>query len=328
MKPVPDMNHVSGNTLPSDEVVSAVIDPVCGMTVNPNAAAGSYEYNGKTYYFCSTHCLHKFTEDPERFLNKSTEPMAQPIAIQREPKAAAAPVAQTYTCPMHPEVRQDKPGSCPKCGMALEPVSPQAHQQKIEYTCPMHPQIVRDKPGNCPICGMALEPRTVSLEEEENPELVDMTRRFWVGVVLTVPLLLIAMSDFVPGNPLERIVSMRVLGWVQFVLATPVVVWGGWPFFVRGWQSIVNRSLNMFTLIGLGVSVAYVFSVIAKLFPEIFPPSFRDAAGGVPVYFEAAAAITTLVLLGQVLELRARSQTGAAIKALLGSRTKDRASHP
>jgi Cu+-exporting ATPase len=202
--------------------------------------------------------------------------------------------------------------------MALEQLAPQTAAEKIEYTCPMHPQIVRDKPGNCPICGMALEPRTVSLEEEENPELVDMTRRFWVGVALTVPLLLIAMSDFVPGNPLERIVSMRVLGWVQFALATPVVLWGGWPFFVRGWQSIVNRSLNMFTLIGLGVSVAYVFSVIAKLFPEIFPPSFRDTAGGVPVYFEAAAAITTLVLLGQVLELRARSQTGAAIKALLG----------
>jgi Cu+-exporting ATPase len=202
--------------------------------------------------------------------------------------------------------------------MALERLAPQTAAEKIEYTCPMHPQIVRDKPGNCPICGMALEPRTVSLEEEENPELVDMARRFWVGVALTVPLLLIAMSDFVPGNPLERIVSMPVLGWVQFALATPVVLWGGWPFFVRGWQSIVNRSLNMFTLIGLGVSVAYVFSVIAKLFPEIFPPSFRDTAGGVPVYFEAAAAITTLVLLGQVLELRARSQTGAAIKALLG----------
>jgi Cu+-exporting ATPase len=182
----------------------------------------------------------------------------------------------------------------------------------------MHPEVVRDAPGNCPICGMGLEPRTVSLEEEKNPELVYMTRRFWVGVVLTVPLLLIAMSDLVPGNPLERIVSMRVLGWVQFALATPVVLWGGWPFFVRGWQSIVNRSLNMFTLIGLGVSVAYLFSVVAKLFPEIFPSSFRDAMGGVPLYFEAAAAITTLVLLGQVLELRARSQTGAAIKALLG----------
>lgn len=191
-------------------------------------------------------------------------------------------------------------------------------KQKIEYTCPMHPEVVRDAPVNCPICGMALEPRTVSLADEDNPELIEMTRRFWVGVVLTVPLLLIAMSDLVPGNPLERIVSMRVLGWIQFVLATLVVVWGGWPFFVRGGQSILNRSLNMFTLIGLGVAVAYVFSVIAKLFPEIFPPSFRDPSGEVPVYFEAAAAITTLVLLGQVLELRARSQTGAAIKALLG----------
>ena len=311
------MNHASGNTLPRDEVVSAVIDPVCGMSVNPNSAAGSYEYNGKMYYFCSANCLYKFREDPEGFLNKTAEPMVQPVAIQREPKAAP-PVAQTYTCPMHPEVRQDKLGSCPKCGMALEPVSPQAHQQKVEYTCPMHPQIVRDKPGNCPICGMTLEPRTITLEEEENPELVDMTRRFWVGVVLTVPLLLIAMSDLIPGNPLERIVSMRGLGWIQFALATPVVVWGGWPFFVRGWQSIVNRSLNMFTLISLGVAVAYVFSVIAKLFPEIFPPSFRDPSGEVPVYFEAAAAITTLVLLGQVLELRARSQTGAAIRALLG----------
>jgi len=282
------------------------LDPVCGMTVNPEAAAGSYEYNGKTYYFCSTHCLHKFRDDPEKFLKKPTEPKA------------ASQIAQTYTCPMHPEVRQEKPGSCPKCGMALEPVTVVAQQQKLEYTCPMHPQIVRDKPGNCPICGMALEPRTVSLEDEKNPELVDMTRRFWVGVVLTIPLLLIAMSDFVLGNLLERIVSMRTLGWIQFVLATPVVLWGGWPFFVRGWQSIVNRSLNMFTLIGLGVGVAYLFSVIAKFFPEIFPSSFRDPMGNVPVYFEAAAAITTLVLLGQVLELRARSQTGAAIKALLG----------
>ena len=206
--------------------------------------------------------------------------LSQPVGI-REASTNAASAVQTYTCPMHPEVRQDKPGSCPKCGMALEP-------------------------------------RTVSLAEEKNPELEDMTRRFWVGVVLTVPLLLIAMSEIVPGNPVEQLASMRVLGWVQFALATPVVIWGGWPFFVRGWQSIVNRSLNMFTLIGLGVSVAYVFSVIAKLFPEIFPPSFRDPSGNVPVYFEAAAAIATLVLLGQVLELRARSQTGAAIKALLG----------
>jgi Cu+-exporting ATPase len=245
------------------------LDPVCGMTVNPKAAGGSYEHNGQTYYFCSTHCLDKVRNNPEQFLNQPTRPKAAP------------PSAQTYTCPMHP-------------------------------------QIVWDKPGNCPICGMTLEPRTVTLAAETNPELAEMTRRFWVGVVLTLPLLLIAMSDLVPGNSLERIVSMRSLGWIQFVLATPVVLWGGWPFFVRGWQSIVNRSLNMFTLIGLGVSVAYIFSVIAQSFAEIFPSSFRDSSGAVPVYFEAAAAIITLVLLGQVLELRARSQTGAAIKALLG----------
>jgi Cu+-exporting ATPase len=269
-----------------DEKLLVAIDPVCGMTVDPEAA-GSYEYKGRTYYFCSTHCLHKFREDPERFLNQPAHPvMVQPVGIQHA-GAQAGP--------------RSAPGS-----------------DKITYTCPMHPEVVSDAPGTCPICGMALEPRTASLEEEVNPELVDMTRRFWVSVVLSVPLLLIAMSDFVPGNPLEQIISMPALGWVQFVLATPVVLWGGWPFFARGWQSIVNRSLNMFTLIGLGVSVAYVFSVIAKLFPNIFPTSFRDPSGEVPVYFEAAAVITTLVLLGQVLELRARSQTGAAIKALLG----------
>jgi len=319
MKPIREMNHTYSNTSPGDEVGAAVVDPVCGMTVSTDAAAGSYEYGGENYYFCSTRCQHKFRNDPERFLNRSAEPMeSEAFGIQRVPKRAAVPVAQTYTCPMHPEVRQDKPGSCPKCGMTLEPFAVTAPQQKVEYTCPMHPQIVRDKPGTCPICGMALEPRTVSLEEETNPELINMTRRFWVGVVLTIPLLLIAMSEFVPGNFLGRIISMRALGWIQFILATPVVVWGGWPFFVRAWQSVVNRSLNMFTLIGLGVAVAYVFSLIAKLFPQIFPSSFRDPSGEVPVYFEAAAVITTLVLLGQVLELRARSQTGAAIKALLG----------
>ena len=270
-----------------DEKLLVAIDTVCGMTVDPESAAGSYEYKGRTYYFCSTHCLHKFRQDPERFLNQPAHPvMVQPVAIEHAGVQAGP---------------RSAPGS-----------------DKITYTCPMHPEVVSDAPGTCPICGMALEPRTASLEEEVNPELVDMTRRFWVSVVLSVPLLLIAMSDFVPGNPLEQIISMPALGWLQFVLATPVVLWGGWPFFARGWQSIVNRSLNMFTLIGLGVSVAYVFSVIAKLFPNSFPTSFRDPSGEVPVYFEAAAVITTLVLLGQVLELRARSQTGAAIKALLG----------
>jgi len=181
----------------------------------------------------------------------------------------------------------------------------------------MHPEIVRDGPGSCPICGMALEPRTISLAEETNPELVDMTRRFWISVLLTVPLLAIAMSDLIPGRPLERVLAPSAMGWIEMVLATPVVLWGGWPFFARAWQSIINRSLNMFTLIGLGVAVAYFYSIVAQVFPGLFPESFREH-GAVPVYFEAAAAITTLVLLGQVLELKARSRTGAAIKALLG----------
>ncbi|MEP6911483.1 MAG: heavy metal translocating P-type ATPase [bacterium] len=298
---------------------ATTVDPVCGMTVNRDTAAGSYEYNGESYYFCSTHCLNKFREDPERFLVNATEARAsQPVGIQRDTKPATAAVAQTYTCPMHPEVRQDKPGSCPKCGMALEPVGVSAPQQKIEYTCPMHPEIVRDAPGNCPICGMALEPRTVTLDEEENHELTDMRRRFWVSVVLTIPLFVIGMSDLIPGAPLQRIVSPAVLPWIQFILASPVVLWGGWPFFVRAWQSVVNRSLNMFTLIGLGVGVAYGYSLVGTLFPNIFPHSFRVHGDTVPVYFEAAAVITTLVLLGQVLELKARSQTSSAIKALLG----------
>src|SRR6266568_8334226 len=253
------------------------IDPVCGMTVDPQKAAASFDYQGRTYFFCCTGCREKFKADPKRYLNPAT---AAPIGIQR--------------------------------------VHPKPLARGSEYTCPMHPQIVRDAPGSCPICGMTLEPRTVSLEEEKNPELDDMTRRFWVGVALSIPLLLIAMSEFLPGNPIERIAPMRTIVWIQFALATPVVLWGGWPFFVRFWQSIVNRSLNMFTLIGLGVAVAYVYSVIATLFPQIFPASFRDEMGTVPVYFEAAAVITTLVLLGQVLELKARSSTSAAIKALLG----------
>src|SRR6266481_1590549 len=282
MSPDTDTNHIPAPASPRDSASAVVIDPVCSMTVNPETAAGSYDYEGQTYYFCSTRCLNKFRESPARFLDKAKEPMpSEPVGVRHESSTSRTKVGQTYTCPMHP-------------------------------------QIVRNAPGNCPICGMALEPLTVSLSEAENPELVDMTRRFWVGVVLTSPLLLITMGEIIPVNPLEQIVSMHTLGWVQFALATPAVIWGGWPFFVRAWQSIVNRSLNMFTLIGLGVAVAYVFSVIAKLFSQVFPPSFRTPSGEVPVYFEAAAAITTLVLLGQVLELRARSQTGAAIKALLG----------
>ncbi len=295
------------------------VDPVCGMTVNPETAAGSYKYSGKTYYFCSTHCLKKFGDDPERFLHRPTEPRAsQPIGIQPASKPAATLATRTYTCPMHPEVRQDKPSSCPKCGMPLEPVTVTAPQHKTEYTCPMHPEIVRDAPGNCPICGMTLEPRTVTLTEEENHELKDMRRRFWVSVVFTVPLFVIGMSDLIPGEAFQRVVPPTVLPWLQLILASPVVLWGGWPFFVRFMQSLVHRSLNMFTLIGLGVVVAYGHSVVATLLPNIFPHSFRGHGGTVPVYFEAAAVITTLVLLGQVLELKARSQTSSALKALLG----------
>ena len=219
---------------------------------------------------------------------------------------------------MDPEVRQPKPGACPKCGMALESETLAAPVTKTEYVCPMHPEIVRDEPGSCPICGMALEPRTVTLEEAPNPELTDMTRRFWISAALSLPLFAVAMSDMLPGQPLQHVVSPRLLTWIQFVLATPVVLWGGGPFFERGWRSIVNRSLNMFTLIAIGVGAAYLYSVAATLFPGVFPESFYGHSGTVAVYFEAAAIITTLVLLGQVLELRARSQTSGAIKALLG----------
>jgi Cu+-exporting ATPase len=294
------------------------------MTVNPDSAAGTFAYKDKTYYFCSHHCLEKFKTDPDRFLNSGSVGMVAIQGITRQPPAAH-PVTlpsgadkANYTCPMHPEVSEPRAGACPKCGMALESVAPSAPAEKIEYTCPMHPEIIRDQPGSCPICGMALEPRVISLAELENPELTDMRRRFWVCSILTIPVFAIGMSDLIPGAPLQALIAPRELSWIQLVLASPVVLWGAWPFFVRAWQSIVNRSLNMFTLIGAGVSVAYLYSVVATLFPQIFPHSFRGHSGAVPVYFEAAAVITTLVLLGQVLELKARSQTGAAIKALLG----------
>jgi P-type Cu+ transporter len=240
-----------------------------------------------------------------------TEPHPRRTAKPAPPHAQAA----AYICPMDPEVRQDHPGPCPKCGMALEAELPAVPQTRTEYTCPMHPEIVRSEPGLCPICGMALEPRT-ALVEQENPELVSMTRRLRVSVALAIPVLLLGMSEMLPGQPLQRVLSMRAIGWLELALATPVVLWCGWPFFERGWLSIVNRSLNMFTLIAIGTGTAYLYSVIAVLFPGIFPDSFRTM-GRVPVYFEAAAAITALVLLGQVLELRARGRTSAAIRSLL-----------
>lgn len=282
-----------------------VTDPVCKMTIEDSNAVATSEYKGTTYYFCMMGCKERFDKDPEAYTGKI-------VAVK--PEAIGA----LYTCPMHPEIEEKKLKPCPKCGMALEPLAPLVALSRTEWICPMHPEVVRDIPGSCPICGMALEQRTISLEEEENPELVDMTRRFRVGVVLTIPLVIIAMRGLIPGLSLERFFSQELLVWIELLFATPVVLWGGWPFFVRGWQSIINRSPNMFTLIGLGVAVAYVYSLFAALFPDIFPQSFRSEGNMVGTYFEASAVIVTLVLLGQVLELKARSKTGAAIRALLG----------
>jgi Cu+-exporting ATPase len=283
-----------------------VVDPVCGMTVTENASR-SVEHQGKTYYFCSDSCFRKFRANPSRYLQSKEPDLAPAHGDQVE-----------YTCPMHPEVRQPNPEACPKCGMAVELSTPVPPTAVTKYTCPMHPEIVRDEPGYCPICGMALEPREVA-GDEVNPELVDMTRRFWVSVALTVPILALMLSEMLPGRPLQHLLGAAALVWVQFAFATPVVLWGGWPFFVRGWQSVVNHHLNMFTLIALGTGSAYLYSVAATLFPGLFPDSFRDPhTGALAVYFEPAAVIVTLVLLGQVLELRARSQTSSAIKSLLG----------
>ena len=229
-------------------------------------------------------------------------------------------MSATWTCPMHPEVESERADDCPKCGMALERVIVASATR--QYTCPMHPEIVKDGPGDCPVCGMALEPVVVTEDDEDNRELLDMTRRFWASVVFTVPVFFIAMGDLLPGQPVRAVLGSTARPWIELLLATPVVLWGSWPFFVRGWKSIVTRNLNMFTLIGLGVAVAYGYSVVAVMVPDLFPAAFRDANGHVAVYFEAAAVIVTLVLLGQVLELRARSQTGAAIKSLLGLRPK------
>src|ERR1700686_2106980 len=323
-------------------------DPVCGM--NGDSAAARYQtlHNGKQYFFCSVGCLTKFQADPEKILSSPPKPMGSGLVTLGAPAAAktastagvpavvSAPAAKVsavptadghafvapakdtraYVCPMCPEVRQIGPGPCPQCGMALDPESPAPLASKIEYTCPMHPEVVRAEPGSCPICGMALEPRTVTVEED-NPELRDMTRRFWISVALTAPLLAIAMGSMLWPRVFMSLPWNWGLPWLELLLATPVVLWGGWPFFQRGWASVVNRSTNMFTLIAMGTGVAYVYSVVATLFPQIFPASFRSMGNSPDVYFEAAAAIVTLVLLGQVLELRARSQTSSAIRALL-----------
>jgi Cu+-exporting ATPase len=246
-----------------------VLDPVCGMSILPSEAAGKVDHQGQTYHFCCESCIERFKANPGQFLGVTPADRVEPVA-----------------------------------------------DMEAEYTCPMHPEVRQKGPGSCPICGMALEPATVSLEEPPNEELRDLTRRFWVCTALTIPLVFSAMGHLVPG--LEHALMRLPVRRLELLFATPVVLWGGWPFFVRGWQSVVNRSLNMFTLIALGVGVAYAYSVAAVMFPGFFPSSFRGDSGQVGVYFEAAAVIVTLVLLGQVLELRARSQTGAAIRALLG----------
>ncbi len=290
---------------------SGEVDPVCGMTVQPATAAASHVHEGKTYYFCCQGCLTKFQIDPVKYLKAKAEP-------ESRTSASTGSLTRDYICPMDPEVHQDKPGPCPKCGMALEPATVVPFAAKTEYVCPMHPEIVTGEPGTCPACGMALEPRTVSLEEEENPELTDMTRRFRISLGPAAVVLVLAMSDMIPDQPIQRILSNTALAWLQFLLASPVVLWAGWPFFERGWRSVVNRSLNMFTLIAMGTGAAYLYSAFVTLLPGLVPSSFRRPDGSVAVYFEAAAVITVLVLLGQVLELRARSRTTSAIKALLG----------
>lgn len=295
------MNHERTKVLGSDH-----IDPVCGMTVDPLTAAAKGEFQDQTYYFCSIGCAGKFHTDPSAYVahgeaGKQTESLP---AEASQPSTGPANQRILYTCPMHPEVQQEDSRACPKCGMALEPVNPPAPgKSKTQYICPMHPEIVRDGPESCPICGMALEPQTVTAEgEQEDPELKDMARRFRISVVLSAPLLVIAMTHMLGVRWFAP--SVRI--WIELILATPVVLWCGWPLLTKGWRSIITFNLNMFTLISIGVLSAWVYSIVATVAPWIFPSSFRGEGGMVGVYFEAAGVITTLVLLGQVLEGRAR----------------------
>jgi P-type Cu+ transporter len=293
-----------------EDTANQAIDPVCGMTVDPGTAPASYVHEGKTYYFCCPSCREKFKTDPARYLASKDAPRA----VQPMRKAMG------YTCPMHPEIHADHPGACPICGMALEPEVAVLPATKTQYTCPMHPEVVSDRPGSCPKCGMALEPRTVTEEETANPELADMTRRFWLGLALCLPLLVWGMAGMLPEAPWQHLASrwMPWVNWIQLALATIVVLGCGWPFFERAWTSIVNRSPNMFTLIALGVGAAYFYSAVATIAPEVFPEGFRGADGTVDTYFETASTIVVLVLVGQVLEIRARGQTSSAIRKLIG----------
>ena len=311
-------------------------DPICGMAVDETRAL-SAQRDEQIFYFCSEHCRHEFVgqaqprehtteahsqaEEHSRYSHEGHE-SHHTMDHSHHHGHAEPPPAGKYFCPMDPEVISDKPGNCPRCGMALERNPSWAPDTKLIYTCPMHPEVQQDHSGNCPICGMALEPRTATAEtEEENFEAKDMTHRFWVALVLSIPVLVLVMGHLIPGFHIDHWVAPKLNQWIQFLLATPVVLWCGWPFLVRGVNSIRTRHLNMFTLISLGVGAAYLFSVAALLAPSAFPAAFR-VNNVVPLYFEAAALITTLVLLGQMLEARARSRTGAAIKALLNQAAK------
>jgi Cu+-exporting ATPase len=313
------MNMNSHALTPASGTKEDLKDPVCGMVVSKDA---KYQKNiqDKHYYFCSSHCLDKFNADPDKYLVKE-----KPVLSQGK-----SGTAMIYTCPMHPEIQQDHPGDCPRCGMHLVAVTPSTttsstmetgsaitasnvteHAGAI-YTCPMHPEIRQDHPGNCPKCGMTLEPVIPDLDEEENPELRDFNRRFWWTLPLTIVVTVLAMF----GHQLGWF-EVRTQTWIEFSLSLPIVLWAGVPFFIRGVQSIINRSPNMWTLISLGTGAAFLYSVVATISPQIFPASFM-AMGRIGVYFEAAAVIISLTLLGQVLELKARAQTSTAIKLLLG----------
>ena len=301
----------------TSDPAGTLLDPVCGMRV-PLDAPLQAEHDGVRYGFCRQGCLDKFREDPERWIRAAAPApigidLPSRAAAPREERSSVTPPGE-WTCPMHPEIRSDRSRACPKCGMALERTSPAPRAQAATWTCPMHPEIVRDGPGSCPKCGMALEPTVASAAiAEDDDELKLMTRRLIVGAALTAPLVVLTMGHVIPGWPLGHL----DLRWIELLLAAPVVLWGGWPFFQRGFYSLVHRSLNMFTLIALGVGVAFLYSIAAVLAPGAFPESARDAMGRVATYFEPAAVIVTLVLLGQVLELRARGRTSAAIRELL-----------
>ena len=295
-------------------------DPVCGMTVD-KATALSAERDEETFYFCSELYRRKFLAQPQPAGSGGGSDSHAPRdhSHHDHKHAAVKPSAVAkYFCPMCPGVESDQPGDCPKCGMALERNPAWQPSKKTIYTCPMHPEVEQDHPGNCPKCGMALEPKTVNAGTgEDDSELRDITSRFWIGTVLTLPVFVVAMAHLIPAWSHAEWITGEVSRWGQFILSTPVVLWAGWPFFVRGWRSLVNRSLNMFTLIALGIGAAYAFSAVAMFFPQAFPAA-AGHAGKPAIYFEAAAVITVLVLLGQVLELRARQRTSGAIKALLG----------